>query len=147
MTGDLGCLDEAGNLSVVGRLKDVVIVGGFNVYPAQVEACLLDHPAVSQAAVVGVRDAKFGEVPCACLVLEDGQDLVPTELDAWCRERLANFKVPRHYLALTALPRNASGKVLKSELEGSAAARLAAQDAGGIPRTGPPARLPVTDGQ
>lgn len=113
-TGDVGWLDEAGNLRITDRIKDLFIVGGFNVYPAEIEAMLLTHPAVAAAAVVGAPDERMGEVGVAFVVARytiDGDELID-----WCRERLANFKAPRRVHFVDALPVNASGKVTKFEL-------------------------------
>jgi acyl-CoA synthetase (AMP-forming)/AMP-acid ligase II len=120
-TGDIGVLDERGNLKITDRLKDMFVVGGFNAYPAEIEQVIAGHPAVSEAAVVGVPDGRLGEVGRAYLVLRPGVVLDPDELIAWCRERMANFKVPRAVEVVDTLPRNASGKVLKFALrQGSA---------------------------
>ncbi|RLV47466.1 fatty acid--CoA ligase [Nocardioides mangrovicus] len=113
-SGDLGHVDAAGNLVIDGRIKDVVIVGGFNVYPAEVEACLVEHPAVAEVAVVGRPDDRLGEVAVAFVVRRAPVD--EHELVAWCRDRIANFKVPRAVVVVDGLPMNASGKVLKREL-------------------------------
>lgn len=110
-TGDIGTLDAAGNLRITDRLKDMVIVGGFNVYPAEVENVLAEHPDIGQAAVIGIPDARLGEVCMAVVVLV--RPLEEAALIAWCRERMANFKVPRRVAFVSELPRNASGKVLK----------------------------------
>lgn len=115
-TGDVGRLDGHGNLMITDRLKDMYIVGGFNCYPAEIEAALIAHPAIAQVAVIGVPDARMGEVGCACVVLRDGRALDEGELIAWSRERMANYKVPRHVRLLPALPLNASAKVAKNEL-------------------------------
>ncbi len=125
-TGDVGALDEAGNLAITDRLKDMYVSGGFNVYPAEVEAVLRTHPGIAQVAVVGVPDARLGEVGCAVVVPAQSQDGTggPTgvargladDLTAWARQRLANFKVPRRVVLVDELPVNAGGKVLKREL-------------------------------
>lgn len=115
-TGDIGNLDAHGNLQITDRLKDMFIVGGFNCYPAEIEAGLIQHPAIAQVAVIGVADERMGEVGCACVVLRQGQQLDAPALIAWARERMANYKVPRHVRFLQALPVNASNKVVKSEL-------------------------------
>jgi acyl-CoA synthetase (AMP-forming)/AMP-acid ligase II len=115
-TGDVGHLDEGGYLRLTGRLKDMYIVGGFNVAPAEVEAVLLAHPAVRDAAVIGVPDRRLGEVGAAFVVPEAGTSVDTGELVAWCRPRLANFKVPRHVVPTLELPYNAIGKVQKGEL-------------------------------
>ena len=115
-SGDLGALDKDGYLSVRGRKKDMFIVGGFNVYPAEVEACLERHPAVYSAAVLGMPDDRLGEVGCAFVVTAPDTDLSQADLIAWAREEIANFKVPRAVVFVDALPINASGKVAKTEL-------------------------------
>ncbi len=115
-TGDIGVLDAHGNLRITDRLKDMFIVGGFNVYPAEVEQALLLHPAVAQVAVVGVADERLGEVGAAFVVLRSA--VTAAELIAWARERIANYKVPREVRFVDALPLTASGKVNKIELRG-----------------------------
>jgi acyl-CoA synthetase (AMP-forming)/AMP-acid ligase II len=111
-TGDVGVLDEAGNLKITDRLKDMYISGGFNVYPAEVEQTLLRADGVTDVAVIGVPDERMGEVGKAFIV---GTASVEDVL-AFARERLANFKLPRHVETIDVLPRNLSGKVLKNEL-------------------------------
>jgi len=117
-TGDVGFLDPAGNLAITDRLKDMYVSGGFNVYPAEVEAVLRRHPGVAQVAVVGVPDRRMGEVGLAVVVpASDGDAAVLVEaLPAFAKEQLANFKVPRRVEVVDVLPTNASGKVLKREL-------------------------------
>ena len=114
-TGDVGRLDEHGNLSITDRLKDMYISGGFNVYPAEVEQVLARLDGVADVAVVGVPDERMGEVGKAYVVTRD-PGLTPDAVVAFARERLANFKVPRHVQVVDSLPRNLSGKVLKTEL-------------------------------
>jgi acyl-CoA synthetase (AMP-forming)/AMP-acid ligase II len=123
-TGDLATMDQRGYVRIVGRSKDMIIVGGFNVYPAEVENALLAHEAIGQVAVVGVPDGRLGEVPLAYVVAAPGRSLDPGAIIAWARERLANYKVPRHVVALADLPVNASGKVVKDALRARAAADL-----------------------
>jgi acyl-CoA synthetase (AMP-forming)/AMP-acid ligase II len=123
-TGDLATMDERGYVRIVGRLKDMLIVGGFNVYPAEVENALLAHEAIGQVAVVGVPDARMGEVPVAYVVAAPGCAVDPEAIVGWARERLANYKVPRHVFAIDALPLNATGKVVKEELRARAPADL-----------------------
>jgi acyl-CoA synthetase (AMP-forming)/AMP-acid ligase II len=122
-TGDLGTLDERGNLRIVGRKKDMFIVGGFNAYPAEIENLLLGHPAVARAAVVGMPDERLGEVGMAFVVRAPGASLTPDELVAWSRETMANYKVPRAVELVDELPVNAAGKVEKEVLRARAAAR------------------------
>lgn len=115
-TGDVGVLDERGYLRITDRLKDMFIVGGFNCYPAEIERALSEHPAIAQVAVIGVPDARMGEVGCACVVLRAGATLSQDELIAWARACMANYKVPRYLRVFDALPMNASNKVAKREL-------------------------------
>jgi acyl-CoA synthetase (AMP-forming)/AMP-acid ligase II len=116
-TGDLGNFTTAGRLRIVGRKKDMFIVGGFNAYPAEIEGFLLEHPAVAQAAVIGVPDDRLGQVGKAFIVVKDGKTAVSgDELIAWSRDRMAGFKVPRFVEFLDQLPLNATGKVMKDRL-------------------------------
>jgi len=122
-TGDIGVMDEAGNVRITDRKKDMFIVGGFNAYPAEIEGMLLRHPGVAQAAVVGMPDERLGEVGVAFVVPRPGAvvDTLAEELVSFARDTMANYKVPRRVEVVEALPLNASGKVLKTELR----ARLA----------------------
>ncbi len=115
-TGDLGVLDDRGCLRIVGRSKDMFIVGGFNVYPAEVENALLGHPSVGQVAVIGVPDERMGEVGVAVVVPRPGEDVDGVRLIEWVRERLANYKVPRRVEVVAELPMTATGKVRKDDL-------------------------------
>ncbi|WP_406448181.1 FadD3 family acyl-CoA ligase [Streptomyces sp. NBC_00876] len=115
-TGDVGHLDARGNLVITGRSKDMFVVGGFNVYPAEIEQVLTGHARVAEAAVVGVPDARLGEVGRAYVTVRPGAGTDPDDLLGHCRDRLANFKVPREVVVLAALPRNATGKVDKTAL-------------------------------
>ncbi len=121
-TGDVGWVDEDGYLRITDRIKDVYMVGGFNVYPAEVERVLSEHPAVFDVAVVGVPDARMGEVGSAFVqtvpAWTGDESALADELEAWCRERLANFKRPRSFTVVAALPRTASGKIQKFKLTG-----------------------------
>jgi acyl-CoA synthetase (AMP-forming)/AMP-acid ligase II len=123
-TGDLATMDERGYLRIVGRLKDMLIVGGFNVYPAEVENALLAHDAIGQVAVVGAPDPRLGEIPVAYVVPAPGRSVDAAAIIAWARERLANYKVPRQVVAVAELPTNATGKVVKDALRARAAADL-----------------------
>ena len=125
-TGDIGWMSDDGCLSIVDRLKDMIIVGGFNVYPAEIEHTLLEHRDVAQAAVVGIPDERLGEVPVAFVVPHPGVALDVGVLEAFSRARLANFKRPRTVFPVEALPVNAAGKVVKAELR----SRVAAQPSG-----------------
>src|SRR2546422_70480 len=113
-TGDLAYADEEGFVSIAGRAKDMIISGGLNVYPAEVERAIVEHPAVVEAAVIGVPDDDWGEVGRAVVVVRDGANLDEAELTAFLRERMATFKVPKLYeLRTEPLPRTTSGKVQK----------------------------------
>jgi acyl-CoA synthetase (AMP-forming)/AMP-acid ligase II len=122
-TGDVGVLDDRGNLTITDRIKDMFVVGGFNAYPAEIENVIATHPAVGQVAVIGVPDHRLGEVGKAYVVPRAGATVDPAELVAWCRERMANYKVPRSVEVVEALPLNATGKVLKYVLREQAAGR------------------------
>jgi o-succinylbenzoate---CoA ligase len=113
-TGDLGRLDEDGRLHVLGRLKELIVTGGENVAPLEVEQVLLGHPAVADAGVAGLPDPEWGEVVTAFVVL--GRPVGGEQLRAWCRERLEPFKVPKAIHAVDRLPRNAQGKLLRGRL-------------------------------
>jgi long-chain acyl-CoA synthetase len=129
-TGDLGYVDEDGDLIISGRAKDIIIRGGFNLSPIEIENVLHDHPAVKDAAAIGVPHDVLGEDVAAAVSLNAGGKATPEELIAWCASRLASNKVPRTILILPELPLNANGKVLKRELkpavEKAAAERRAA---------------------
>jgi acyl-CoA synthetase (AMP-forming)/AMP-acid ligase II len=115
-TGDLGTLDADGYLRIVGRIKDMFIVGGFNAYPAEIENLLRAHPRVAQVAVIGIPDERLGEVPIAFVVLEGDAPIPAPEIVDWARANMANYKVPREIAFVDALPLNATGKVDKNEL-------------------------------
>ncbi|MFJ4784460.1 FadD3 family acyl-CoA ligase [Streptomyces sp. NPDC088794] len=115
-TGDVGVLDGAGNLRITDRIKDMFIVGGFNAYPAEIEQLLGLHADVADVAVIGVPDARLGEVGKAYVVRRAGAVTTGEDLIAWARREMANYKVPRTVEFVAGLPRNASGKVLKREL-------------------------------
>jgi fatty-acyl-CoA synthase len=120
-TGDLARQDEEGHVYIAGRSKDLIISGGENIYPAEVEAVIMAHPAVAEAAVIGVTHAKWGQVPRAIVVLRDSSETNQTDalgdtLRAFCRERLAKYKVPESFKFVTSLPRTGAGKVDKKRL-------------------------------
>jgi len=119
-TGDVGRLTEEGRLRIVGRLKDMFIVGGFNAYPAEIENALLRHPDVVQAAVIGVPDRRLGEVGKAFVVLRPGSSVSAQDIVDWSREQMANYKVPRSVEIVDELPLNATGKVMKDVLRSHA---------------------------
>jgi fatty-acyl-CoA synthase len=115
-SGDMATMRPDGTIRFFGRYKDMLKVGGENVDPMEVEALLLQHPAVSQAQVVGVPDARLHEVACACVVLRPDAQLEASDLIAFCRGKVASFKVPRHVLVMHEFPKTASGKVQKVKL-------------------------------
>ncbi len=115
-TGDVGLTDEDGNYYIVDRLKDVIISGSENVYPAEIERVLADAAEIAEAAVVGRPDERWGESPVACVVLKEGRGMTRAEVLALFKGRIARYKHPRDVLFLDALPRNAMGKVVKPEL-------------------------------
>jgi fatty-acyl-CoA synthase len=116
LTGDLGIVDDEGFVHLVGRRKEVIIRAGFNVYPREVEVRLEAHPAVREAAVVGVSDSLLGEASCACIVPVEGAIVSNDEILEWCRETLAEPKIPDHVRFLDALPRTGTGKIRRIEL-------------------------------
>ena len=117
-TGDIGRLDDRGRLTLLDRIKDVIISGGMNVYAREVEDVLSTHPAVAEVAVIGTPDPKWGEIVVALIVPAPGAsaDRLAESLDAHCLDRLARFKRPKRYEIRENLPRNAAGKVLKAKL-------------------------------
>jgi fatty-acyl-CoA synthase len=115
-TGDIGYMDEGGFYTICDRLKDMVISGGENVYPAEVESVLYEHPAIAEVAVIGEPDEKWGETVVAVAALKPGAELSLEQLQAFAGSRLARYKVPRHLRLVPALPRNPTGKVLKYRL-------------------------------
>jgi fatty-acyl-CoA synthase len=125
-SGDLARFDEDGFLWLVDRKKDMIVSGGENVYPAEVERVLLDHPAVAEAAVIGVAHPRWVETPLAIVVARDGLVLDEAELVAHCRQHLAGFKKPSAVVVVDELPRNAGGKVLKRRLRDTFGARFSA---------------------
>jgi len=115
-TGDAGYLDKDGYVFIQDRIKDMIVSGGVNIYPAEIENALYAHPDVSEASVIGVPDSKWGESVLAFIVLKPGASASAEAITSFCRERIAGYKIPRTIEFLTVLPRNASGKVLKTQL-------------------------------
>jgi acyl-CoA synthetase (AMP-forming)/AMP-acid ligase II len=118
-TGDIAEMDDGGNVRITDRKKDMFIVGGFNAYPAEIENLMLGDDRIAQVAVVGVPDERLGEVGVAFVVPRSDFEATagtPDEIVAWCRDHMANYKVPRRVVLVDALPLNASGKVLKYQL-------------------------------
>jgi acyl-CoA synthetase (AMP-forming)/AMP-acid ligase II len=115
-SGDLGRFDEDGYLYVLGRADDMIISGGLNVYPSEVETVLLNHPKVQEAAAVGIPDAKRGQVIRAIVVLKHGETATHQEILSFCKERLASFKIPRQLEFKDSLPKSSTGKIAKRQL-------------------------------
>jgi acyl-CoA synthetase (AMP-forming)/AMP-acid ligase II len=116
-TGDMGFLDDEGNLSVVQRRMDLILSGGENVYPVEVEQVLNQHPAVEEACVVGLEDAEWGQRVAAAIILKPGSSPTEEELLAFSRQRLAGYKQPRLIRFVAALPQTASGKIIRERVK------------------------------
>jgi malonyl-CoA/methylmalonyl-CoA synthetase len=140
-TGDIGAFDDDGYLRIVGRAKDLVISGGLNVYPKEVEDVVDAIDGVLECAVIGVPDADLGEAVLAVVVADPGRALDPAAVRAAARERLAGFKVPKRIEVVDALPRNAMGKVTKAELR----KRFGGREADSSFRTTPSVRRDAAD--
>jgi len=115
-TGDAGVMDDDGYVYIQDRIKDMIISGGENVYPAEVESAIYGHPAIAEVAVIGVPSAKWGEEVKACVVAKPGCEVDAADVIAWARERIAAFKAPKSVDVIPVMPRNASGKILRREL-------------------------------
>ena len=126
-SGDAATVDEEGFVHIVDRIKDMIISGGENIYPAEVERVLYEHPAVAECAVVGVPDSRWGEVGHALVVLRDGATATPEDILGFLDGRLARYKIPRTVLLVDALARNASGKLLRHQMRAEAAGTAAAE--------------------
>jgi long-chain acyl-CoA synthetase len=122
-TGDVAVRDDDGSYFIVDRKKDLILRGGYNVYPREVEEVLYAHPAVAEAAVIGVPDERLGEEVQAVVALKPGASATPDELVAHCRERVAAFKYPRSVVIVDALPKGPTGKILKREIRAQASMR------------------------
>ena len=117
-TGDIGKFDEDGFLTITDRVKDMIIRGGFNVYPREIEEVLYGHPAVAEAAVIGVPHESHGEEVKAVIACKPGHATTPEEIITYCKEKLAAYKYPRIVEIIAALPKGPTGKILKRELRG-----------------------------
>jgi len=127
-TGDLATMDEEGYLKIVGRSKDLVIRGGENVYPREVEEFLYGHPDIADVQVVGVPDQRYGEELCAFVIAREGAALAADEVREWCRGKIAHFKLPRYVLLVSEFPMTVTGKVQKFKLRDSAIEELELAD-------------------
>lgn len=116
-TGDLGYKDDEDYLFIVGRKKEMIICGGYNVYPREIEELLVTHPDILEAAVIGISDSEKGEIPKAFIVPKAGSELCATDIISFCKENLAAYKVPRVIEFLVQLPKTPTGKILKRELK------------------------------
>jgi len=119
-TGDLGKLDEDGFVTITGRKKDLIISAGENIYPREIEDALSQHPKVKEVAVIGIKDEIRGEVPKAFVIARDGTTVEEKELRSFCRDHLANYKIPKYFEIVADLPRTPTGKVLKRMLSAKA---------------------------
>jgi fatty-acyl-CoA synthase len=132
-TGDLATMDTGGYLNIVGRIKDMIIRGGENVYPREVEEFLYTHPAVEDVQVIGVPDARYGEELCAWVRVRRGQELTEDELKAYCAGQIAHFKVPRYVRFTDEFPMTVTGKVQKFKMREVSTAELGLQSAASRP--------------
>jgi fatty-acyl-CoA synthase len=115
-TGDIAKLHEGGYYSITGRIKDMVIRGGENIYPREIEEFLFTHPDITQAAVVGVPDDKYGEELCAWLQTKGGKEISAEELRAYCKGKLAHYKIPRYVKCVSEFPQTVTGKIQKFKI-------------------------------
>jgi fatty-acyl-CoA synthase len=127
-TGDLATMDEHGYINIVGRSKDMVIRGGENVYPREVEEFLYSHPAINDVAVFGVPDERFGEELCAWIQVKEGATVTEEEIREFCKGRIAHYKVPRYVQVVDAFPMTVTGKVQKFKMRDEAVSRLGLQE-------------------
>jgi fatty-acyl-CoA synthase len=128
-TGDLATMDDDGYLNIVGRIKDLVIRGGENVYPREIEEFLYSHPAIADVQVIGVPDERYGEELCAWVRLHDGHSATEDDIKEYCRGKLAHFKVPRYVLFVDEFPMTVTGKIRKVEMREVSVERLGLQAA------------------
>ena len=116
-SGDVGRLDSEGYLYIVDRIKDVIITGGYNVFPSEVEEVLYTHPSISECAVLGLEHPEYGEAVSAFVVYKEGQSATSSELVAYCKERLASYKVPKEFRSVAELPKSSTGKILRRKVK------------------------------
>ena len=123
-TGDLACKDDDGNYRITGRLKDMIIRGGENIYPKEIEEFIYTCPKVSDVQVIGVPDEKYGEEIMACIILKEGETMTEDEMRTYIAEHMARHKVPRYYDFVKSFPMNAAGKILKYKMRENAVEKL-----------------------
>jgi fatty-acyl-CoA synthase len=128
-TGDLGTMDEDGYVNIVGRIKDMIIRGGENLYPREIEEFLYTHPAIVDAQVIGVPDEKYGEELMAWIELREDAELGADELRDWCRGKIAHFKIPRYVKFVSDFPMTVTGKVQKYKMRETAITELGLESA------------------
>jgi len=131
-TGDLATMDSDGYLNIVGRIKDMIIRGGENVYPREIEEFLYSHPAVSDVQVIGVPSERYGEEVMAWVRLREGAQATGEDLETFCRGKIATFKIPRYWKFVDAFPMTVTGKVQKFRMRETAVQELGLQEAAGI---------------
>ena len=128
-TGDIATMDEAGYVRIVGRSKDMLIRGGENIYPREIEEFLFTHPKIQDAKVIGVPDERFGEEVCAWVQLKEGETLAEDEIRAFCKQNIAYFKVPRYIRLVEEFPMTVTGKIQKFKMRETMVKELQAEDA------------------
>jgi len=131
-TGDLACKTEDGNYKITGRLKDMIIRGGENIYPKEIEEFIYTHPKVSDVQVIGVPDEQYGEEIMACIILKDGEEMTEQEMKEYILAHMAKHKVPRYIDFVDSFPMNAAGKILKYKMREDAVVKLGLQKADSV---------------
>lgn len=115
-TGDIAVMDEGGYLTIVGRIKDMIIRGGENIYPKEIEEFLYKHPKVNEVQVIGIPSEKYGEGVCAWIQLKEGEELTANDIQEYCRRQIAYFKIPEHVKFVDSFPMTVTGKIRKVEM-------------------------------
>ncbi|MBQ9732769.1 MAG: AMP-binding protein, partial [Clostridia bacterium] len=123
-SGDIACCDENGNYRITGRLKDMIIRGGENIYPKEIEEFIYTHPKLKDVQVIGVPDEQYGEEAMACIILKEGESMTEDEMRRYCMASMARHKVPKYIDFVDSFPMNAAGKILKYKMREAAAEKL-----------------------
>lgn len=123
-SGDLACMNEEGNFNITGRLKDMIIRGGENIYPKEIEEFIYTHPKIKDVQVIGVPNKKYGEEIMACVILKDGEEMNEREMKEYIKGNMSRHKVPKHVVFLKSFPMNAAGKIMKYKMRENAEAYL-----------------------